>query len=88
MPDFLAVNFCSSAAGTDKMGPAFDPSLSTSPFPYPGKVFDSKGYYAGYVPASLGATVVHVVFIQAWNKIYRKVATRLTERENHRTEEV
>ena len=60
----------------------------TFPIPCPGKVFDSNGYYAGYVPASLGATIVHVIFIQAWNKIYRKVATRLTERENHRTEEV
>lgn len=64
------------------------PSLPTFGSHYPGQVFDSKGYYAGYVPASLGATVVHVIFIQAWNKIYRKVATHLTERENHRTEEV
>lgn len=62
--------------------------MELSHFVTPVKVFDSKGYYAGYVPASLGATVVHVIFIQAWNKIYRKVATRLTERENHRTEEV
>lgn len=36
----------------------------------------------------MGATVVHVIFIQGWNKVYRSVATRLTERENHRTEEV
>ncbi|CAM9401930.1 unnamed protein product, partial [Laminaria digitata] len=63
----------------------FMPSLSR--YAEKGGVFDSKGYYAGYVPASLGATVVHVIFIQAWNKIYRKVATRLTEKENHRTEE-
>ena len=32
--------------------------------------------------------MVHVVMIQGWNKVYRKVATRLTERENHCTEDV
>lgn len=52
------------------------------------QAFDSNGYYRGYIPASLGATVVHVIFIQGWNKVYRSVATRLTDRENHRTEEV
>lgn len=52
------------------------------------QAFDSNGYYRGYIPASLGATVVHVIFIQGWNKVYRSVATKLTDRENHRTEEV
>lgn len=52
------------------------------------QAFDSNGYYRGYIPASLGATVVHVIFIQGWNKVYRSVATWLTDRENHRTEEV
>lgn len=52
------------------------------------QAFDSNGYYRGYIPASLGATVVHVIFIQGWNTVYRSVATRLTDRENHRTEEV
>lgn len=51
-------------------------------------MFDANGYYRGCVPCSLGATVVHVICIQTWNKVYRSVATRLTDRENHRTEEV
>ncbi|CAM9171897.1 unnamed protein product [Scytosiphon promiscuus] len=58
-----------------------------SKFAEEGGAFDSNGYYRGYIPASLGATVVHVIFIQGWNKVYRTVATRLTDRENHRTEE-
>lgn len=58
-----------------------------SQFAEEGGAFDSNGYYRGYIPASLGATVVHVIFIQGWNKVYRSVATRLTDRENHRTEE-
>ncbi|CAM9119005.1 unnamed protein product, partial [Hapterophycus canaliculatus] len=56
-----------------------------SKFAEEGGAFDSNGYYRGYIPASLGATVVHVIFIQGWNKVYRTVATRLTDRENHRT---
>lgn len=52
------------------------------------QVLDSNGYYRGYVPRSLGATVLHIFFIQSWNKVYRSVATSLTNWENHRTEEV
>lgn len=52
------------------------------------KLFDPTGYYRGCIPCSLGATVVHVICIQTLNKAYRSVAERLTDWENHRTEEV
>ncbi|CAN0380365.1 unnamed protein product [Ascophyllum nodosum] len=58
-----------------------------SKFAERGGAFDSQGFYCGCIPLGLGATVVHVVMIQGWNKVYRKVATRLTERENHCTED-
>ena len=82
------------------IAPVFAPTLFERPLRFPdnhacpsvlvwsNQAFDSNGYYRGYIPASLGATVVHVIFIQGWNKVYRSVATRLTDRENHRTEEV
>ncbi|CBJ25617.1 conserved unknown protein [Ectocarpus siliculosus] len=58
-----------------------------SKFAEEGGAFDANGYYRGYIPASLGATVIHVLCIQNWNKVYRTVATHLTDRENHPTEE-
>ncbi|CAM9723991.1 unnamed protein product [Chrysoparadoxa australica] len=48
-------------------------------------IFDANGYWLGYLPKSLGPTILHVLVINNLNAAYRAMAEKLTDWENHRT---
>lgn len=52
---------------------------------FAGAIFDpnSANFVVGLIP-----TVMHVAIIQGLNKLYTRVAERLTDWENHKTEQV